>query len=64
MQALKIADLPCEDPEIQSGGEWSSHQRISQRTMYITREAIGHIGSNCFSRGVHTSISKETSSNF
>ena len=27
--------------------------------MHLTREAIGPKGSNCFSRGVHTSISKE-----
>ena len=35
-----------------------SLQRISQRD--VGRDAIGHDGSNCFSRSVRTSMSKET----
>ena len=62
----------CRYSRLCRGGEMGSgkHFLIFESSTYFTegrmdlpREAIGPEGSNCFSKGVQTSISKETCTN-
>ena len=54
----------CAFQTILSVRSFFCHQRNSEGRTDVPREAIGPIGSNSFSRDVHTRMSKETYSHF